>query len=83
MAANSSPRRIAFGGTGGETFSNQFDATQVMHEASDRYQFNSTQRTRETSQLKHPPRLSPRLTNKSVDPAVRRNNLLTKTAKNS
>ena len=76
MGSNS-PKRLRLGGNSGD-----FDAEHLMApEASDRYAFAKTTRNRDNTvqgKYTHPPRLSPRVANKSVDPLVRKANMLSK-----
>ena len=55
-----------------------FDAEQIVQDSNERYGNNSlTTRNYDTKGKSFPPRLSPRTSNHSVDPAARRANLLT------
>ena len=75
--AQNSPKRLRLGVISGERFDQDFDAEKMMHtEKADRYLFAKTSRGEISG--KHPPKLSPRRTGGSVDPLVRKANLLSK-----
>lgn len=63
-----SPKRLQINSP--ERFDSQFDQTQQMQ--NDRYQFAKT--TRNKDKGRHPPRISPRASHKSVDPLTRKAN---------
>ena len=70
----SSPKRLQIAGNSG----GDFNANALMTQASERYSFGKTQRNSCSVQNKYPPKLSPRASNKSVDPATRKMNILSK-----
>ena len=76
--ANNSPKRLNIAGASHDQFDSNFNAERLIAEHSDRYIHGKTTRGRDFSSARHPPKLSPRATNKSVDPNVRRANLLSK-----
>ena len=76
--ANNSPKRLSIAGASHDQFDQGYNAERLMGETQDRYMLAKTTRREFSSKARHPPRLSPRQTNKSVDPGVRRANLLSK-----
>ena len=79
MGGQNSPKRLKLGDRSRSRIEESFDAEKLMVSGQDRYLFARTTRNKEASpKNKHPPKLSPRSTNKSVDPIVRKNNLLSK-----
>ena len=71
--------RLRLGGSSSEALHEGFDADQIVQESAERLlgQQSRTTRNAEIKDKQFPPRLSPRAQNKSVDPAVRRANMLT------